>query len=204
MSETAAGTASNPASNGADEPLEENSIADLPKRWEVELEFVQSLANTQYLSYLVQQGYLKSPEFLNYIKYLQYWKSNKYSKLLVYPDCLHILTLLQIEQFRIDITNQNLTNALFIDMVDYWKEEIYKEESAARKMAEDAADALKRQSTTAPTSGITPGQSLGTGDGDIRMGGVDDFETPQPLSVPRTTASNLAKTMSMSPTSTEG
>lgn len=99
---------------------------DLPTRWEIELEFVQSLANTQYLVYLAQQGYFKDKAFLNYLNYLNYWKDPKYSVFLVYPDCLHILTLLRNEQFRNELLNQNFTNMLYNDMVDYWKEALFK------------------------------------------------------------------------------
>lgn len=46
----------------------------LPTRFEVELEFVQSLANIQYVTYLLtQQQIWKSPNFKNYLKYLEYW-----------------------------------------------------------------------------------------------------------------------------------
>lgn len=121
-------TVSNTTSSG--ETADVNPNADLPTRWEVELEFVQSLANLQYLSYIVQNGYLKDEKFINYLSYLTYWRGKEYSKHIVYPDCLHILTLLQNEQFRLEIGNPNLTNALFIDMVDYWKEEIYKDEKS--------------------------------------------------------------------------
>ncbi|TID30861.1 hypothetical protein CANINC_000550 [Pichia inconspicua] len=109
--------------------MTEIPLEDIPTRWEIELEFVQSLANTQYLVYLAQQGYFKDPTFLNYLNYLNYWKDPKYSVFLVYPDCLHILTLLQSEQFRNELLNQNLTNMLYSDMVDYWKESLFKIEN---------------------------------------------------------------------------
>lgn len=101
---------------------------ELPLRWEIELEFVQSLANTQYLSYLAQQGYFKDETFINYLRYLTYWKDPKYSKFLVYPNCLHILSMLQNERFRIDVQNQNFTNLLYTDMVEYWREPLFKAE----------------------------------------------------------------------------
>lgn len=104
------------------------SEEDLPTRWEIELEFVQSLANTQYLTYLAQLGYFKDESFLNYLNYLNYWKQPSFAKFLVYPDCLHILTLLQNEQFRNEILNPNFTNLLYNDMAEYWKEPLFKDE----------------------------------------------------------------------------
>lgn len=106
----------------------ELSNEELPTRWEIELEFVQSLANTQYLTYLAQSGYFKDESFLNYLNYLNYWKKPDFAKFLVYPDCLHILTLLQNENFRNEILNPNFTNLLYNDMMEYWKEPLYKDE----------------------------------------------------------------------------
>ncbi|OWA54129.1 putative Mediator of RNA polymerase II transcription subunit 31 [Hypsibius exemplaris] len=44
------------------------------RAFQVELEFVQCLANPHYLNFLAQHGYLKEKSFINYLKYLQYWK----------------------------------------------------------------------------------------------------------------------------------
>lgn len=94
---------------------------ELPTRWEVELEFVQSLCNVPYLNYLAQNDYLTNPEFLNYLNYLSYWKKPQYSKFLVYPNCLHILTLLQNPEFRKNIVNPDFMNTLMNDMVQRWQ-----------------------------------------------------------------------------------
>lgn len=40
-------------------------------RFIAELEFVQCLANPNYICFLAQHGYFKKPEFINYIKYLE-------------------------------------------------------------------------------------------------------------------------------------
>ncbi|ABN68199.1 predicted protein, partial [Scheffersomyces stipitis CBS 6054] len=93
----------------------------VPTRWEIELEFVQSLSNIQYLNHLAQQGYLNDENFINYIKYLNYWKEPQYARYLVYPNCLHILTLLQDEQFRSNIVNPDFMNSLMNDMVQRWQ-----------------------------------------------------------------------------------
>lgn len=106
---------------------------ELPTRWEIELEFVQSLANIQYLNYLGQSGFFKDEKFLNYLNYLNYWKDPNYSKFLVYPNCLHILTLLQNSQFRDSINDQNFINLLFNDMVELWKEPLLIEDKEREK-----------------------------------------------------------------------
>lgn len=93
----------------------------LPKRWEIELEFVQSLSNIQYLNHLLQNNYLSDERFLLYLKYLEYWKNPKFSQYIVYPNCLHILTLLKNKQFRKNIRNENFRNTLMNDMVQRWQ-----------------------------------------------------------------------------------
>ena len=41
---------------------------------QVEMEFVQSLANPNYLHFLAQRGFMKDPCFVSYLSYLMYWK----------------------------------------------------------------------------------------------------------------------------------
>lgn len=60
-------------------------------RFQVELEFVQSLANPEYLQFLGQRGYLKDPAFKNYVKYLNYWKQPEYARFVTFPICLNVL-----------------------------------------------------------------------------------------------------------------
>ncbi|KAF8909861.1 SOH1-domain-containing protein [Mucidula mucida] len=69
-------------------------------RFELELEFVQSLANPFYLHSLAQQNILEQPAFINYLEYLQYWREKDYARFLHYPHALHHLELLQHPQFR--------------------------------------------------------------------------------------------------------
>ena len=83
-------------------------------RFIAELEFVQCLANPNYICFLAQHGYFKKPEFINYMEYLkvrsfansiiqlniQYWKKPEYAKLIRYPTCLRFLELVQDKKFR--------------------------------------------------------------------------------------------------------
>jgi len=52
-------------------------------RFELELEFVQSLANPFYLHSLAQQNILSQPAFINFLNYLQYWKEKEYARFIV-------------------------------------------------------------------------------------------------------------------------
>ena len=51
-------------------------------RFELELEFVQALANPYYLHSLAQQNIFEQPAFINYLKYLLYWKEKDYARFL--------------------------------------------------------------------------------------------------------------------------
>jgi mediator of RNA polymerase II transcription subunit 31 len=73
-------------------------------RFEIELEFVQSLSNPLYLHYLASQKYFENPEFVAYMEYLQYFSKPEYLKYLQYPGpTLRALELLQEERFRKEI-----------------------------------------------------------------------------------------------------
>ncbi|KAK3706100.1 Mediator of RNA polymerase II transcription subunit 31 [Vermiconidia calcicola] len=73
-------------------------------RFEIELEFVQSLSNPYYLQHLASQKYLENEEFVAYLAYLQYFQDPKYLKYLQYPGpTLRALEMLQEERFRKEI-----------------------------------------------------------------------------------------------------
>ncbi|KAF2789811.1 mediator of RNA polymerase II transcription subunit 31 [Melanomma pulvis-pyrius CBS 109.77] len=85
-------------------------------RFELELEFVQCLANPAYLNYLAVQNMFDKPDFVAYLGYLQYWKEPKYVKYLHYPGpTLRALELLQHERFRQEILTPNLTNFMTLE-----------------------------------------------------------------------------------------
>jgi len=78
-------------------------------RFEIELEFVQSLASPFYLNHLASQKYFESPSFIAYLKYLQYFSHPPYLKYLIYPGpTLQNLELLQQEKFRQDILSPDI------------------------------------------------------------------------------------------------
>lgn len=49
-------------------------------RFELELEFVQALANPYYLHSLAQQNILEQPAFINFLEYLLYFKEKDYAR----------------------------------------------------------------------------------------------------------------------------
>ena len=90
-------------------------------RFQVELEFVQCLANPNYLHFLAQRGYMKDPCFINYLSYLQYWKEPNYVSFIKYPICLHFLELLQHETFRKEIVSGQCVRFLDDQVILHWQ-----------------------------------------------------------------------------------
>lgn len=107
-------------------------------RFELELEFVQALANPFYLHSLAQQGILYQPAFINYLKYLQYWKEKDYARFILYvlpppgslryqqsafsyPHALHHLELLQHAEFRSEIMKDEWRECLNQKQFDHWR-----------------------------------------------------------------------------------
>ncbi|KAK4548565.1 suppressor of hpr1 [Oleoguttula mirabilis] len=82
-------------------------------RFELELEFVQSLSNPLYIQHLAAQKYLEDADFIRYLDYLQYFREPKYMKFLQYPGpTLRALELLQQEQFRRDAISPALVDQM--------------------------------------------------------------------------------------------
>lgn len=90
-------------------------------RFQTELEFVQCLANPNYLNFLAQRGFFKEQTFVNYLKYLQYWRDPKYARYLKYPQCLHFLELLQYEHFRKELVNGRCTKFIDDQQLLHWQ-----------------------------------------------------------------------------------
>ncbi|KAI4093570.1 MAG: hypothetical protein LQ344_002797 [Seirophora lacunosa] len=82
-------------------------------RFELELEFVQSLANPYYLNHLASQKVIQDPSFTEYLRYLQYFTQPTYTRYLSYPaPSLKALQLLQQEKFRQDILSPDVVARL--------------------------------------------------------------------------------------------
>lgn len=120
----------------------------LKLRFQVEMEFVQSLGNPNYLHFLAQRGYFKDPCFINYLKYLQYWQEPQYVKYLKYPVCLHFLELLQHETLRKEIVSGQCARFLDDQVLLHWQH--YTRKRA--KLFETAA-------VSQPTNGVETSKS---------------------------------------------
>ena len=102
-------------------PPEVSAIEKDNLRFAVELEFVQCLGNAKYLTHLAQNGYLKKKEFVNYLKYLLYWKDTKYAKYIKFPICLNLLELLQHESFRDELNNPQCSKYIDDQILLHWQ-----------------------------------------------------------------------------------
>jgi hypothetical protein len=116
----------------------EESSEQAIRRFEIECEFVQALANPHYLNCkpvfyalivfftdLAQRGYFKEQYFVNYLRYLLYWKRPEYARsvylpldnlffrTLKYPQCLYMLEAVQHADFRDALAVS--TNAKYIE-----------------------------------------------------------------------------------------
>jgi mediator of RNA polymerase II transcription subunit 31 len=110
-------------------------------RFQIELEFVQCLANPNYLNFLAQRKYLQMPQFVAYLKYLQYWRQPEYAKYLRYPMCLYFLDLLQHEHFRKEISSSHAAKYIEDQQLLHWQHYARKRS----RMLNDAAASRQQQ-----------------------------------------------------------
>ncbi|KAK3730810.1 hypothetical protein QZH41_001169 [Actinostola sp. cb2023] len=80
-----------------------------------------SFSQGSFNEVLAQRGYLKEKSFINYIKYLLYWKKPEYAKYLKYPQCLHFLELLQYEHFRRELVNPPCAKFIDEQQILHWQ-----------------------------------------------------------------------------------
>ena len=79
---------------------EDNKDQEEIIRFMQDLEFLQCLANPFYLKYLSNMGYFDDDNFVNYLKYLLYFKKAEYLKYITFERCIMFLELLQYKEFR--------------------------------------------------------------------------------------------------------
>ena len=130
-----------------DEPPEPAAAAK--RRFEAELEFVQTLANPEYLHYLAQNRYFDDPDFRDYLEYLQYWRELPYCLHLVFPHCLRMLELLVEDDGFVDaLKRPDFKDHVFAQQFNHWKHRAAQLGSAPDAQAEGgAADANGGAST---------------------------------------------------------
>ncbi|OEH73767.1 mediator complex subunit med31 [Cyclospora cayetanensis] len=89
-------------------------------RLEAECEFVQALANPQYLLYLQREGFFGDPRFVSYLEYLQYWQQPPYIQLIQFPIALKVLQLLQSPATRKALAGENAVLLLQQTLQLHW------------------------------------------------------------------------------------
>lgn len=96
--------ASKPSPTNAEPPQQHHhALPDDETRFILELEFVQCLANADYLHWLALNKYLDDPAFVAFLRYLSYWRRPEYARFLVYPQALAILELLGRAEVRREV-----------------------------------------------------------------------------------------------------
>jgi len=111
-------------------------------RFELELEFVQALANPFYLHSLAQQNILEQPAFVNFLEYLLYFKEKDYARFIHYPHALHHLELLQHAQFRFLLKKDEfLREYLHQKQFDHWQ--TWREPSSYTNHSEPGSETKK-------------------------------------------------------------
>jgi mediator of RNA polymerase II transcription subunit 31 len=108
-----------------------------------ELEFVQLLSNPQYLQFLAQSGYFDTTEFIHYLEYLMYFKSQKYSKFITFPYSLTILDLLQHKEFREKLKSFEMVQFLHQKQYRAWIHYLQLERSVYGSAGVIGADQVK-------------------------------------------------------------
>ncbi|KAL6062158.1 Mediator of RNA polymerase II transcription subunit 31 [Balamuthia mandrillaris] len=121
------------------------------QRFLMELEFVQTLANPEYLHFLALQRFFQDKAFVNYLKYLLYWKQPQYAKYLVYPHCLFFLDQLQSEHFRNELLHRPCIEFIHSQQFYHWQHYKKNRQEEAAKQAE-GSDALGAAASSAATA----------------------------------------------------
>ncbi|KAK4846076.1 hypothetical protein QYF36_012725 [Acer negundo] len=140
-----------------DADLSANSASSDPndgrQRFLLELEFVQCLANPNYIHYLAQNHYFEDEAFIGYLKYLKYWKRPEYVKFIItngYSHCLYFLNLLQ--RFRSAMAHPATKELAHRQQFYFWKN--YKNNRLkhviSRHVAEPVASASASASSPPP------------------------------------------------------
>ncbi|KNC46053.1 mediator complex subunit SOH1 [Thecamonas trahens ATCC 50062] len=129
--------------------------AEAAARFEIELDFVQSLANPKYLEYLAQRKYFADKRFVAYLKYLQYWRSPEYAVFLAYPHALFFLEHLLNPAFRFRLEHDSgFAELLHAQQVYLWTH------NAALRQADDAEALAPATSALAPLTSKVPTPTL--------------------------------------------
>ncbi|KAF9362791.1 hypothetical protein BGX34_005494 [Mortierella sp. NVP85] len=129
------------------------------KRFQIELEFVQCLSNPWYLHHLAQQQYFNQDSFVRYLDYLQYFRKPEYAKYIIYPHCLHFLTLLQHKSFRDHLAKQD--TATFVHERQYYHWQYLRNQDKVVRMEVMPDGSLQEIKNEGTSSEFVPGTNAG-------------------------------------------
>ena len=142
------------------ETEEDETPAASRRRFETELEFVQSLANPEYLHHLAQNLYFDDPAFRDYLEYLQYWRELPYCLHIVFPHCLRMLELLVQDDGFVDaLKRADFKDYIFAQQFAHWKYRATLSGDAAHAAEEGDADGnAKDESAAEADANAGPGR----------------------------------------------
>lgn len=89
-------------------------------RFTMELEFVQCLANPEYVLFLAQRALFINESFIAYLKYLLYWKRPEYACYISYPAGLRMLERMQEPNFRMKLADPEFIGKIHRDQYEKW------------------------------------------------------------------------------------
>lgn len=115
--------------------------------------------NLSFSIVLAQRGYFKDSTFVNYLKYLLYWKEPEYAKYLKYPMCLYFLDLLQYEHFRRELVNAQCTKFIDDQQILLWQHYTRRRSRLLQTTPPNGINETSNQNTT-QTNGLSNKNSL--------------------------------------------
>lgn len=133
------------------------------RRFIEELEFVQCLANPEYVQWLATHHYFEEPAFVEFLKYLSYWRHPPHVYHVVYPQALRMLELLQNPAIRCRVHRMDTRGLLQGQMLRMWSHP----HEVALEPAASAAPAAPISARATPASTPAP-SAAAAGEGALR------------------------------------
>lgn len=107
---------------------------DMSRRFIEELEFVQFLANPDYVHWIARQGYFEEPAFVKFLEYLRYWRNPPYVYHVAFPQGLSMLEMLMDSSFRCQLHRPDARTVLMQQLMLQWGSSTEEEFSGSREI----------------------------------------------------------------------
>lgn len=101
-------------------PRLQDLVQEKPRRFVEELEFLECLANPEYVHWLASQTYFENPSFIEFLKYLNYWRSPPHVHFVRFPQALRMLEMMSNAQVRSRLRNPEVGIALTSQLMSRW------------------------------------------------------------------------------------